>query len=204
MSAAEIQSLIAVAAENRVAVSIDPSGAVTLTPMDAAPSRKRSSAERVRRYRERKSEAQNVTDVTQCNALQSVTSVTCNASPPPLPLSPQTPLSPAPPPAASAPAHTREAEGFTLEAGEGKQPKRFVAPTEQQWISYAATLSPPFPATAASKAWNHYVANGWKVGRAPMKDWKAACRLCHGNHTERPGNEPPKPPTPTKKHPWEQ
>ena len=21
--------------------------------------------------------------------------------------------------------------------------------------------------------WNHYTANGWKIGKAPMKDWKA-------------------------------
>ena len=30
--------------------------------------------------------------------------------------------------------------------------------------------------TEAEKFYDHYTANGWKVGRNPMKDWKAACR----------------------------
>jgi hypothetical protein len=30
--------------------------------------------------------------------------------------------------------------------------------------------------TEAEKFFDHYTANGWKVGRNAMKDWKAACR----------------------------
>jgi len=180
MSADELQTLIATAAAHRVVVSIDPSGAVTLTPMDGKPAGK--SSERMRRYRERR---QNVTDVTAKAShvtAKASQSVTCDATPPPLP---------------------EGLEGFALEAPEGKQPKRFVAPTETQWLAFAATLSPPFPATAASRAWNHYVANGWKVGKSPMKDWKAACRTCHSYEQERNAPPPSPPQTPTKKLPWE-
>jgi len=28
----------------------------------------------------------------------------------------------------------------------------------------------------AEKFWDHYTSNGWKVGRNPMKDWRASCR----------------------------
>ncbi len=36
---------------------------------------------------------------------------------------------------------------------------------------------------------DHYTANGWKVGKNPMKDWKAAVRTWEKNNAEtRPGN----------------
>ena len=31
-----------------------------------------------------------------------------------------------------------------------------------------------YPVAEAAKFWNYYEANGWRVGRNPMKDWKAA------------------------------
>ena len=31
-----------------------------------------------------------------------------------------------------------------------------------------------YPTNEASKFWNYYSANGWRVGKNPMKDWKAA------------------------------
>lgn len=62
--------------------------------------------------------------------------------------------------------------------------KKFKAPTLAEWTDYGQTLDPPFEPTAAASAWNHYEAVGWKVGRNPMKDWKAACRTCHGRWVE--------------------
>jgi hypothetical protein len=50
-------------------------------------------------------------------------------------------------------------------------PKR---PTLQEIQEYASTLRPPF--TQAAKFHSYYESNGWKVGRNPMKDWKAAVR----------------------------
>lgn len=34
---------------------------------------------------------------------------------------------------------------------------------------------------------NFYAAKGWKIGKSPMKDWKAAVRTWEKNHRE---NEP--------------
>lgn len=58
-------------------------------------------------------------------------------------------------------------------------PKRFTPPTEAEWLAYAATLNPAWPADDAAGAWTHYQANGWKVGRVAMKDWQSAAQNCH-------------------------
>lgn len=51
--------------------------------------------------------------------------------------------------------------------------KRFEPPTEQEVELF-------FQTTASPQSWetfyNYYLANGWRVGRNPMKDWKAAAR----------------------------
>ena len=57
--------------------------------------------------------------------------------------------------------------------------RRFVPPTLDEWMAYSGQLYPPYAEQDAEAAWNHYVANGWMVGRNKMKDWKAACRTCH-------------------------
>lgn len=57
---------------------------------------------------------------------------------------------------------------------------KFTAPTLQEWQAYAGTLQPAFPDFESERAWNHYVSNGWRVGKNPCKDWKACCRTCHG------------------------
>ncbi len=57
---------------------------------------------------------------------------------------------------------------------------KFTAPTLPEWQAYAGTLQPAFPAFESERAWNHYVSNGWKVGKNPCKDWQACCRTCHG------------------------
>jgi hypothetical protein len=64
--------------------------------------------------------------------------------------------------------------------GDKRASKHFVPPPLAEWTAYASSLNPAYPPSDAEQAWNHYEANGWRVGRNPMKDWKAACRTCRG------------------------
>lgn len=43
-------------------------------------------------------------------------------------------------------------------------------------VAYGMTLEPALPPVEAQRFWDYYQSNGWKVGRNPMKDWKAAVR----------------------------
>lgn len=51
--------------------------------------------------------------------------------------------------------------------------KRFVKPTVEQVSEYAKQSGKLID---AERFVNHYESNGWRVGRNPMKDWKAAVR----------------------------
>ena len=48
----------------------------------------------------------------------------------------------------------------------------FVKPTLAEVAAYIAEKHYPFD---AEEFWNFYESNGWRVGRNPMKSWKAAC-----------------------------
>ncbi len=52
--------------------------------------------------------------------------------------------------------------------------KRFKAPTAEQAKSYFSEKG--YGGLEAERFVDHFTANGWKVGKAPMKDWKAAAR----------------------------
>jgi hypothetical protein len=52
--------------------------------------------------------------------------------------------------------------------------RRFQRPTAPEVAEYGMTLTPPF--TDASNFVDFYESKGWKVGKEPMKDWKAAVR----------------------------
>ena len=54
-----------------------------------------------------------------------------------------------------------------------RQPQRQIPPTVEEVRAYAAQRGDPFDPEAFM---DYYTANGWKVGRNPMKDWKAAVR----------------------------
>ena len=43
-------------------------------------------------------------------------------------------------------------------------------------VTYGMTLEPALPPIEAQRFWDYYESNGWRVGRNPMKDWKAAVR----------------------------
>ena len=65
--------------------------------------------------------------------------------------------------------------------GEIKNPikvKRFKKPTLQDVLSYCIERENIVEGT---KFFNFYESNGWKVGKNPMKDWKAAVRSWESN-----------------------
>ena len=54
-----------------------------------------------------------------------------------------------------------------------RQPQRLIPPTVEEVRAYAAQRGDSLDPEAFL---DYYTANGWKVGRNPMKDWKAAVR----------------------------
>lgn len=52
-------------------------------------------------------------------------------------------------------------------------PKIFIKPKIEEVRAYASSIGFNLD---ASQFWDHYEANGWRVGRTPMKDWQAAVR----------------------------
>lgn len=61
-----------------------------------------------------------------------------------------------------------------IEKKNGNAIKRFKAPTIEQAKEYFADKG--YMETEAERFVDHFTANGWKVGKSPMKDWKAAAR----------------------------
>ena len=55
---------------------------------------------------------------------------------------------------------------------------RFTPPTLEEVKAYCAARGGKVD---AERWYNYYSANGWKVGRNKMKDWKAACRTWERN-----------------------
>ena len=58
--------------------------------------------------------------------------------------------------------------------GDDKKRKRFNAPTADEVENYAQEMG--YDGFSAQRFIAYYESNGWKVGRNPMKDWKAAVR----------------------------
>ena len=71
----------------------------------------------------------------------------------------------------------RKSKGNSKETspnGDVEQAPRFAKPTTQEVADYATTRGhPDFP---ASRFVDYYESNGWRVGRNPMKDWRATVR----------------------------
>lgn len=61
------------------------------------------------------------------------------------------------------------------------EPKRFTPPTIEDVRAYCAERN---NGVDAVRWFNYYTANGWKVGKNPMKDWKAAVRTWEGGQTK--------------------
>ena len=68
--------------------------------------------------------------------------------------------------------------------------KRFTKPTLEEVQAYCQERNNNVD---AEKWYNHYEAVGWKVGKNPMKDWKASVRTWERNDkcgTHKPNNKP--------------
>jgi hypothetical protein len=59
-----------------------------------------------------------------------------------------------------------------------------MKPSVEELRSHGLTLSPPF--TNILGFFNYYESNGWKVGRSPMKSWKAAMGTWHQRDNPKP------------------
>jgi len=71
-----------------------------------------------------------------------------------------------------------------------KERAQQVRPTLAQWSDYAKSIG--WAGKDVQGAFDHYEANGWKVGgRAPVKNWQAAARNCfRRNQTTQPKGTP--------------
>lgn len=70
---------------------------------------------------------------------------------------------------------------------ESKPKKRFIPPSVDEVAAYVrerAALGRPH--VDAGRFVDHYTANGWKVGKNSMKDWKAAVRTWERSSVEQP------------------
>lgn len=82
-------------------------------------------------------------------------------------------------------------EGTRLEKDQGREcegrgkEKPFVRPHADAMREYGLSLNPALPAVESLKCFNYYEANGWKVGRNPMKNWHAAMINWRTNWLER-------------------
>jgi hypothetical protein len=90
---------------------------------------------------------------------------------------------------AGVPAHGEaDFEEFALEMPSATS-KRFRKPSLTEWQAYGETMTPVLPELEAISSYSHYESNGWKVGRATMKDWKAALRTCWAHWRKQSGKE---------------
>lgn len=70
---------------------------------------------------------------------------------------------------------------------ESDKKKRFAAPTVEEVRAYCQERG---NAVDAQRFVDYYGANGWKVGKNPMKDWKAAVRTWENNGYDTPKKSP--------------
>jgi len=64
------------------------------------------------------------------------------------------------------------------ESRDSPSPKRFIQPTLDEVAEYCRERK---NGVSPERWYDHYTANGWRVGKNPMKNWKAAVRTWEGN-----------------------
>ncbi len=77
------------------------------------------------------------------------------------------------------PIKEREGEGEELPNGSSRGRARFRAPAPEEAAAYAAEFAAKSGvplAFDANRFCDYYASRGWKVGKAPMRDWRAAVR----------------------------
>ena len=75
-----------------------------------------------------------------------------------------------------------------LEAKPKRSPKKFTKPTVDELLEYADEQD--FTHFDAEEFWDFYESKGWIVGRAKMKDWRAAARRWNRENAKKTDNEP--------------
>ena len=73
---------------------------------------------------------------------------------------------------------------------------QFVKPTKEEVLEFAKTEQ--LRTDIVNKWFNHYEANGWKIGKNPMKNWKASYRNWCDNSFDKPPNNKGSSPNPFK------
>ena len=66
---------------------------------------------------------------------------------------------------------TKHEPNVNVNVNDNENVKRFIKPTENDIRAYMISQGMQDEST---RFYNYYEANGWKVGRNPMKNWKAA------------------------------
>lgn len=80
-------------------------------------------------------------------------------------------------------------EPITKDIGEEKKKvavSKFVEPTLEQAKAYFTERGHQDAVSESEKWIDYYIANGWKVGKNPMRDWKAAIRNWMRNYQPQP------------------
>ena len=84
-----------------------------------------------------------------------------------------------------------EDEDEDVDDKKSKQKKNFTEPTAEDVIQYASERGKiSSPSQVARKFHDYHSARGWVVGKARMKDWRAAWRLWESNQIEWGNTEP--------------
>lgn len=73
-------------------------------------------------------------------------------------------------------ATTKEEDKEEDKEEEYKNTKRFKRPTVEQISDYMTERGCHDPPNQSTRFFDHYESNGWRVGKTPMKDWKATVR----------------------------
>ena len=71
------------------------------------------------------------------------------------------------------PPETREIKGNESKGKEIKEKREYTTPSLEQIVAYCTERKNK---VNPQRFFDYYQSNGWKVGRNPMKDWKAAVR----------------------------
>jgi len=81
----------------------------------------------------------------------------------------------------------REAYISCEQALNSKVEGKFFKPTQEEVINYCRERK---RGVNPVKWFNHYTSNGWKVGKNPMKNWKAAVHTWEESDVSLPGTLP--------------
>ncbi|MBP5379133.1 MAG: hypothetical protein J6Y64_06300, partial [Ruminococcus sp.] len=86
--------------------------------------------------------------------------------------------------------YKRDIEGEDKSSPAHAKPKSFVIPTLEQVQAYCQERN---NRVSAQRFYDHYESNGWKIGKNPMRDWKAAVRKWESNEYSNSKTEEPDP-----------